>query len=132
MKRLLLVLSLVALSGCAAIETVIKQVPSFNDPNQSSSIVRVQVLADNIDCLQPQYPQAQALQLELQYFIVYSQNAGIRHHDVIDLVTPLKETVDDWATRTKTGSGSMMYCSIKKGIIQEDAHRAAKVVLGRF
>ena len=120
------------LTGCSTVQSVVKQIPSFSDPNQSASIVRVKQLAMNIDCDQPQLPQAKALQNEIQYFILYSESAGIRHHDVIEMVSPLKDTVDDWVTRSKGTEGSKVYCNIKKGIIQADATKAAKTVLGRF
>jgi uncharacterized protein YceK len=129
MKKLLVILAVSLLSGCASIVSLI---PSFNDPNQSQKIVDVRMAVDQLDCEKTQYPQALVIQRELRWFELYSQSAGIRNQDVIRIIKPMQETVGEFVTRTKTQDASRVYCDLKKRAMQEQAARAAGVILGRF
>ena len=129
MKNLVVALSLVMLSGCA---TVISWIPSFNDPNQSQKIVDVRMAVDQLDCARAQHAQALTIQRELRWFELYSQSAGIRNQDVIRIIKPMQETVGEFVDRTKDRDASKVYCDLKKRAMQEQAARAAGVILGRF
>ena len=129
MKNLVVALSLVMLSGCA---TVISWIPSFNDPNQSQKIVDVRMAVDQLDCARAQHQQALTIQRELRWFELYSQSAGIRNQDVIRIIKPMQETVGEFVDRTKDRDASKVYCDLKKQAMQEQAARAAGVILGRF
>lgn len=118
-----------ALSGCS---TVKGWIPSFWDDNQSSKIVDIRKAAEDIDCKQPQLPQAKNLQNQIRWFQLYSESKGWRQQDVLKIVAPMKETVDDWAKRSEEKEGSATYCEIKKKAIQTQSKRAAEAVLGRF
>ena len=129
MKNLIVALSFFMLSGCA---TVVSWIPSFNDLNQSQKIVDVRMAVDSLDCAQPQHVQALVIQRELRWFELYSESAGIRNQDVIRIIKPMQETVSEFATRTKDRDASRVYCDLKKRAMQEQAARAAGVILGRF
>ncbi len=129
MKKLLVIFAVSLLSGCASIVSLI---PSFNDPNQSQKIVDVRMAVDSLDCARPQHVQAVAIQRELRWFELYSESAGIRNQDVIRIIKPMQETVGEFVTRTKTQDASRVYCDLKKRAMQEQAARAAGVILGRF
>ena len=129
MKNLVVALSLVMLSGCA---TVISWIPSFNDPNQSQKITDVRMAVDQLDCARAQHQQALTIQRELRWFELYSQSAGIRNQDVIRIIKPMQETVGEFVDRTKDRDASKVYCDLKKRAMQEQAARAAGVILGRF
>ena len=107
-------------------------IPSFNDVNQSQKIIDVRMAVDSLDCAQPQYVQALVIQRELRWFELYSESAGIRNQDVIRIIKPMQETVSEFATRTKDKDASRVYCDLKKRAMQEQAARAAGVILGRF
>jgi len=129
MKTLIAALSLVMLSGCA---NIIGLIPSFNDPNQSQKIVDVRMAVDQLDCQKAQHAQALTIQRELRWFELYSQSAGIRNQDVIRVIKPMQETVGEFVDRTKDRDASKVYCDLKKRAMQEQAARAAGVILGRF
>jgi hypothetical protein len=130
MKRLitLLVLSL-TLSGCASVMSLI---PSFWDPNQSARITDVRLRVEQINCDQPQLPQALQVQTDLRWFELYSDSKGARQQDVIRIIAPMQESVADWVKRSADGQGSKGYCEIKKKLLQTQAKSAASAILGRF
>jgi hypothetical protein len=129
MKKLLAVLSLALLSGCA---NIVGLIPSFNDTNQSQKIIDVRMAVDSLDCAKAQHPQALAIQRELRWFELYSESAGIRNQDVIRIIKPMQATVGEFAQRTEKQDASRVYCDLKKKAMQEQAARAAGVILGRF
>ena len=130
MKRLitLLVLSL-ALTGCASITSMI---PSFWDPNQSARITDVRLRVEQINCDQPQLPQALQIQNDLRWFELYSVSKGKVQQDVLKVIAPMQETVEDMYKRNTEGRGSTVYCELKKRIMQQQAARAAAAVQGRW
>jgi len=129
MKKLIAVLSLALLSGCA---NIVGLIPSFNDTNQSAKIIDVRMAVDQLDCAKPQHPQALAIQRELRWFELYSESAGIRNQDVIRIIKPMQATVGEFVSRTEKQDASRVYCDLKKRAMQEQAARAAGVILGRF
>ena len=129
MKNLIVALTFFMLSGCA---TVVSWIPSFNDVNQSAKITDVRQAVDSLDCARPQYVQVKRIQDELRWFELYSESAGVRNQDVIRIIKPMQETVGDFARLVEHKDGSRVYCDLKKRAMQEQASRAAKVILGRF
>ena len=129
MKNLIVALSFFMLSGCA---TVVSWIPSFNDANQSAKITDVRQAVDSLDCAKPQYVQVKRIQDELRWFELYSESAGIRNQDVIRIIKPMQATVGDFARMVEHKDGSRVYCDLKKRAMQEQAARAASVILGRF
>jgi uncharacterized protein YceK len=129
MKKLLVILAVSLLSGCASIVGLI---PSFNDTNQSQKIIDVRMAVDSLDCAKAQHIQALAIQRELRWFELYSQSAGIRNQDVIRIIKPMQESVGEFVARTQAQDASKVYCDLKKRAMQEQAARAAGVILGRF
>ena len=129
MNRLIIIFALSLLTGCS---TVKSWIPSFWDDNQSSRIIDVRLAVDRIDCAQPQLAQAGRIRDDLRWFELYSQSKGWRQQDVLRLIKPMQETVDDWYKRSLDQQGSRGYCEIKKKILQQQSERAAQAVLGRF
>jgi hypothetical protein len=129
MRRLLAIITLVSLTGCASITSLI---PSFWDDNQSQKIIDVRLKTDQINCEQAQLPQAQQLQSDLRWFELYSESKGKRQQDVQKIIAPMQESVADWVKRSTDGQGSKGYCEIKKKLLQTQAKSAASAILGRF
>jgi hypothetical protein len=129
MNKLIAILSIIMLSGCAS---VISWIPSFNDVNQSQKIIDVRMAVDSLDCARAQHPQALIIQRELRWFELYSESKGIRNQDVIRVIKPMQATVGEFVTRTEKQDASRVYCDLKKRAMQEQAARAAGVILGRF
>jgi outer membrane murein-binding lipoprotein Lpp len=129
MKIFVILALTVSLSGCASIKSVI---PSFWDDNQSAKIVDVRQSVEQLDCTQDQLAQVGKIRNDLQWFELYSQSKGWRQADVLRIISPIQETVEDMYKRAQTQQGSKVYCELKKRVMQEQAKRAAEAVLGRF
>lgn len=128
--RIFAIITVMLLSGCASI---IDQIPSFNDPNQSRSIIQVRAGVDSLDCSKPQLAQVDVIRRDLRWFRLYSESRG-RQADVLRLTDPIVSTVDDFHKRVSQPGhiDNPTYCGIKKQILQQQTKRAAEVVLGRF
>jgi hypothetical protein len=129
MKRILLIASVVVLSGCS---TVQNWIPSFWDNNQSAKITDVRLTVDRIDCSKDQLVQAVQLRDQLRWFELYSVSKGALQRDVIRLVKPIQDTTEDWYKRSLDGQGSVGYCNIKKKILEQQTARAATGIMGRW
>ena len=129
MKNLIVALSFLMLSGCS---TVVGWIPSFNDVNQSAKIIDVRQAVDSLDCARPQAVQVKRIVDELRWFELYSESNGIRNRDVIRVIKPMQETAGDFLKMVADKDGSRVYCDLKKRAMQEQAARAAGVILGRF
>jgi hypothetical protein len=130
MKRYLIIpLLALTLSGCA---TVKNWIPSFWDDNQSAKIIDVRLSVNKLDCSQEQLPQVTKIREDLLWFQFYSESKGWRQADVLRVIKPMQETVDDMYKRAKDQQGSKIYCELKKKVMQSQAERAARTVLGRF
>ena len=128
MKTIILTLTLL-LTGCATVQSWI---PSFWDANQSSRITDVQLAVDRLDCAEDQLPQVSRIRDDLRWFELYSRSKGTVQQDVIKLIAPMQETVEDMYKRNTEGRGSVTYCELKRTIMQQQAQRAAAGILGRW
>jgi hypothetical protein len=120
---------IVALSGCAAVQSWI---PSFWDANQSARITDVQLSVDRLNCAADQLTQVSRIRDDLRWFELYSHSKGKVQQDVLKVIAPMQETVEDWYKRNTEGRGSTVYCELKKRIMQQQAARAAAAVQGRW
>ena len=128
MKRLILIMALLV-SGCASIKDMI---PSFWDDQQAAKIVDIRLAAERFDCASPHLAQITRIRDDIRWFDLYSKGKGWRQNDVLKLVAPLGETVEDFYKRTQDKEGSQAYCKIKRQIMITQSSRAAEAVLGRF
>jgi hypothetical protein len=129
MKQLFILLALFSLTACTSLKTAI---PSFNDPNQSAKIIDVSFTVDKLDCDKPHAPQVLLIKDNLRWFELYSQSNGFRNQDVLNIIKPMQDTVDDFYKRSVEKQGSKGYCELKKNIMAAQARAASDAVLGRF
>ena len=130
MKKILAIIAVsFAMTGCASIQSMI---PSFWDDNQSRAIVDVRQSVVQLDCEKEHAPQVKRIKDTLQWFQLYSDSKGKRQQDVLKLVAPMKETVDDFYKRSTEKQGTKTYCEIKKKVMILQSDKAASAVLGRF
>lgn len=128
--RIITAIFVFALSGCAS---VVSHVPSFWDDNQSAKIIDARLTVERLDCESPAIAsQVSQLRDQLLWFELYSESKGARQRDVIELVHPMRETVEDMHKRYAQGEASKAYCGIKQRILKTQALRASEAVLGRF
>ena len=128
MKTIILTLTLL-LTGCASIQSWI---PSFWDANQSARITDVQLAVDRLDCAGDQFAQVSRIRDDLRWFELYSRSKGTVQQDVIKLIAPMQETVEDMYKRNTEGRGSKAYCELKRRVMQQQVQRAAAGIQGRW
>ena len=119
----------ISLTGCASIK---EMVPSFSDVNQSAKIIDVRQSVAQLNCKETHAPQVKLIKDNLQWFVLYSESKGWRQQDVIKLVKPIQDTVDDFYKRSIDKQGTESYCEIKKKIMTTQTEKAASAILGRF
>lgn len=131
MKKLLVIIALFSLQGCAGVMGLI---PSFWDDNQSHKIISVRLDIERVDCRSVQAPQVARIRDDLEWFRLYSESKGGRQADVLALTAPMQATIEDWYKRVSVEGykENPVYCELKKKVVTEQASRAAKAVLGRF
>ena len=120
MKKLLVALSVVALSGCAMI-------PSFWDDNQSHRAVDIWQSAKSINCDGHYRYQVINLADNMSWFVLYSEAKGTK--DVLEIAEKMNETVKPFAEKKEL---SPAYCKLKQRILDKQGEALAKSVLGRF
>jgi len=127
MKKLIVILALVGLTGCASI---MEMIPSRWDVNQAKVITDIQVQVNHFDCKKDQASQLSALAINVEWFDTYAKTKPTR--DISKLTGTMTTTVKEYEDRLKAGPVSPMYCDIKKKIIQQQADILAGSVQGRF
>lgn len=127
MKKLLLILALVSLTGCASI---MEMIPSGWDANQAKVITDIQLQARHIDCKADLAPQVNKLAQDVEWFDIYAKTKPTR--DIAKLTGTITDTVKELQDRVAKGPVSPLYCDLKKKIIQQQADILAKSVQGRF
>ena len=127
MKKLLAILALVSLTGCASI---IEMIPSRWDVNQAKVITDIQVQVNHFDCKGDQGSQLSALAINVEWFDIYAKTKPTR--DIAKLTGTLTTTVKEYQDRLKAGPVSPLYCDLKVKIIKQQADILAGSVQGRF
>jgi hypothetical protein len=129
MKRVIPIIFALMLAGCSTIKGYI---PSFWDDNQSAKIIDVKMAIIALDCDQPHLAQVVPIRNNILWFEYYSTAKGWRQNDVLRLIKPLQESVEDFYKRSSEKQGSSSYCKIKQKIMVEQVNRASQAILGRF
>ena len=127
MKKLIVILAVLGLSGCASIMELI---PSRWDVNQAKVITDIQLQARHLDCKADLAPQVNKLAQDVEWFDIYAKTKPTR--DISKLTGTITTTVKELQDRVKAGSVSPLYCDLKKKIIQQQADILAGSVQGRF
>ena len=127
MKKILVVLAFLSLTGCASI---MEMIPSGWDVNQAKVITDIQQQDRHFDCKADLAPQVNRLALDVEWFDIYAKTKPTR--DIAKLTGTITDTVKELQDRVNAGPVSPLYCDLKKKIIQQQADILAKSVQGRF
>ena len=127
MKRLLVVLAFLSLTGCASI---MEMIPSGWDANQAKVITDIQLEVRHFDCKADLAPQVDQLARDVEWFDIYAKTKPTR--DIAKLTGTITDTVNELKDRVAKGPVSPLYCDLKKKIIQQQVDIIAKSVQGRF
>ena len=127
MKKLIVILAVVGLTGCAS---VMEMIPSRWDVNQAKVITDIQVQTNHFDCKGDQAAQLTGLAINVEWFDTYAKTKPTK--DIAKLTGTIVTTVKEYQDRLKTGPVSPMYCDIKLKIIKQQTEILAGSVQGRF
>ena len=127
MKKLLVVLAFLSLTGCASI---MEMIPSRWDVNQARAITDIQLEVRHFDCKAELKPQVDQLAKDVEWFDIYAKTKPTR--DIAKLTGTITDTVKELQDRVAKGPVSPMYCDLKKKIIQQQVDIIAGSVQGRF
>lgn len=127
MKKLIAIVTLLALSGCASIMDLI---PSRWDVNQAKVVTDLRQTAINFDCKLDQQPQLVTLANQVQWFDLYAESKSTK--DVAKLTKTLSTTVNEFKERLNKGPVSPVYCDMKKRLFVQQTDIIARAVQGRF
>ena len=127
MKKLVAIIMLISLTGCAS---VMEMIPSRWDVNQARVITDIQQQSRRFDCKADQTSQLNELAKSVEWFDIYAKTKPTR--DIAKLTGTVTATVKEYQDRLKTGPVSAMYCDIKLKIIKQQADILAGSVQGRF
>lgn len=127
MKRFLIVLTFLSLTGCSAI---MEKIPSRWDVNQAKVITDIQQQARRFDCKGDQAQQLNALSKDVEWFDIYAKSKPTR--DIAKLTTTMNTTIQEYKDRLAKGPVSPLYCDLKVKILQQQTEILAGSVQGRF
>ena len=127
MKKLLVVIAFLSLTGCASI---MEMIPSGWDANQAKMITDIQLEVRHFDCKADLAPQVDKLAKDVEWFDIYAKTKPTR--DIAKLTGTITDTVTELKDGVAKGPVSPMYCDLKKKIIQQQVDIIAKSVQGRF
>lgn len=128
MKRFIAIAAMLFLTACSVSDVV----PSFWDDNQSMKITDVYLKTVQFDCDREHLPQISSIRADLTWFQLYSESKGFLQNDVLKVIAPMQETVEDFYNRSKVKQGSRAYCETKKKILITQAKKSASAVMWRF
>ena len=107
--------------------------PSFWDDNQSKKIIDVRQSVAHLNCAQTHLPQVKKIHDQLEWFQLYSESKGFLQNDVLAVIKPMQETVEEFYKRSAgKDQGSVPYCEMKKKILIKQSAMAASAVMWRF
>jgi len=125
-KAMILVGAL-ALTGCSSVK---EWIPSFWDDNQSKVTIDLRQSVNQLDCSKEHLPQIVPIKTNLEWLQLYSESK--KTTDVMKLIKPMTETVDDFYNRSKQKQGSTAYCELKKKLMVVQARAISETILRRF
>jgi uncharacterized protein YceK len=125
MKKLIAVLALTSLTGCASI---MEMIPSRWDVNQAKVTTDLRQSTHGFDCKGDQLAQLKVIAQQVEWFDLYAESKGTK--DVAKLTATMKVTVTEFQNRPQPVSA--IYCDLKKKLMSQQADIIAKTVQGRF
>jgi hypothetical protein len=125
MKKLLLILTFLSLTGCA---NLLEMIPSRWDVNQAKVTTDLRQSTHSFDCKGDQLAQLKVIAQQVEWFDLYAESKGTK--DVAKLTATMKVTVTEFQNRPQPVSA--IYCDLKKKLMSQQADIIAKTVQGRF
>jgi hypothetical protein len=132
MKKLLLALSILTLSGCAVVDAYLM---TKYDPNEYALITNIraesQIFKNQCDNVSIARMNASKVSTDTQMFVLYSEHIP-RNKDLIDASNKLNEIAKGLTDQySKTDKVSPAFCKIKFESIENSADKMQTVIGGR-
>jgi hypothetical protein len=128
MKKLITLLFVVSLTGCS---TILNLLPSKWDPNEVAAVTDLRFDVRKVNCDTPEsaLPTLQKLVDKKDWTWMYSESR--KNTDVLQLIRPFNETLDDLYTRAKSGKMSKAFCNGKVVILTTQADAIGRALQSR-
>jgi hypothetical protein len=128
MKTLIALLLAVSLTGCATISNMI---PSKWDPNEVAAVTDLRFDIRKVSCESPEaaLPTLQKIVDKKDWLWMYSESR--KNQDVLKLIRPFNETLDDMYTRAKNGRMSKAFCNGKLVILTTQSDAISRALQSR-
>jgi uncharacterized protein YceK len=128
MKSLIALLFVVTLTGCS---TILNMIPSKWDPNEVAAVTDLRFDVRKVNCDTPEsaLPTLQKLVDKKDWTWMYSESR--KNKDVLTLIRPFNETLDDLYTRAKSGKMSKAFCNGKVVILTTQADAIGRALQSR-
>jgi uncharacterized protein YceK len=128
MKSLIALLFVVTLTGCS---TILNMIPSKWDPNEVAAVTDLRFDVRKVNCDTPEsaLPTLQKLVDKKDWTWMYSESR--KNKDVLQLIRPFNETLDDLYTRAKSGKMSKAFCNGKVVILTTQADAIGRALQSR-
>ena len=124
MKTLILALLTLSLSACSLMD----EIPSFYDDNESKAIIDLVHSIESLDCSSDSVKQqVETINDDLQWLMTYTELKGT--NDVYSVLMIVDSTM---ATLIKNETISQPYCEIKRKNLLLQTNSAAKAIFRRF
>lgn len=130
-KILAALLISVSISGCTVIAGLAAFMPSKWDPNEVASVTDLRFHVRKVNCDTPEtaLPTLQTLVDKKDWTWMYSESR--KNKDVLELIRPFNETLDDLYTRAKSGKMSKAFCNGKVVILTTQADAIGRALQTR-
>jgi hypothetical protein len=126
MKKMLIVLTLVTLSGCS----MLNYIPSSFDYNESAKATDIQQQARALNCQGNSKQSIDTLYYSVKWLEMYSSTKKSR--DIASILPSLVKSATELEERSDKGPVSHIYCELKKKILTQEADQISNAVQGRF
>jgi hypothetical protein len=128
MRYILAVVFAVLLTGCASISNLL---PSKWDPNEVAAVTDLRFEVRKVNCDSPEaaLPTLQKLVDKKDWLWMYSESR--KNKDVLQLIRPFNETLDDIHNRAKNGKMSKAFCNGKLVILTTQSDAISRALQSR-
>lgn len=113
MKKLLIGLSIVLLTGCASVDTAKKYWPRDHDPIMFSHLVSLDITIDNVDCEKPDWSSAIAVAQHMAKYTEWRNDP--QQENILGLYKHLNKM---------SKGGSKVFCELGKKTSQQRINAA--------
>jgi hypothetical protein len=128
MKTIITLMLVSLLAGCATISNLF---PSKWDPNEVAAVTDLRFDIRKVNCESPEIalPTLQKLVDRKDWLWMYSESR--KNEDVLKLIRPFNETLNDLHTRAKNGKMSKAFCNGKLVILTTQSDAISRALQSR-